>query len=167
MNSPGTDIPAATLREALHSWGETLETLRITLTEDRPAPGLSALADGLADATDEAIGWLQEADARLAAPGAGAAREMPRLVARALRIQGDRLFGSSHQAQLERLARSGGGPWHAWVTAIRQASEPLWARAEDAVKHLAASGGPPPEPFAHTTYLTTNIRNTDTLNPST
>ena len=164
MTPPGTEVSTNALHDALRSWCEALEALRITLTEDRPKPGLSALGDGLADATDEVTGWLLEADACRALPDSP--RETPRLIARALRTQGEKLFGSVHHAQLERLARTGGAAWHAWVTAVRCALDPLWARAEDTVRHLGALS-PPPEPTTHTTSHTTHIRTSDTFNPST
>ena len=164
MSSPGTDRSAA-LREALHRWCEALEGLRITLTEDRPAPGFSALADRLGDATDEVSGWLQEAEAGLALPDAD--QTIPRLVSRALRTQGDVLFGCLHQAQLDRLARTGGPSWHGWVTAVRAAAEPLWGRAEETIKQLTAPSLHPLEPLSHTTYHTTHIRHSETINPST
>jgi hypothetical protein len=162
MNAPGTDISG--LRDSLRAWCEALEALRLTLTEDRPPPGDSALADGLADATDDVIGWLKEAEAGLAS--AEHARSAPWLIARAVRRQGDALFGHAHHAQLERLARTGGAPWLAWVRAIHAASEPLWARAETTLQHLGGAPASARDPFSHTTYRQTHFCNTDTLNPS-
>lgn len=165
MNPAGSDSATPGLRDALHAWCETLEALRLTLTEDRPAPGHSALGDGLADATDDVIGWLEEAAASCAS--AEGARESTRLVARALRVQGDKLFGSAHQVLLDRLARTGGAAWHAWVTAVRCSAEPLWARAEDVVRLLSASAcSAPPEPLTHTSYYVTHLQKSETFNPS-
>jgi hypothetical protein len=162
MNAPGT---TEALGGALHHWCEILEALRLTLVEDRPSPGLSALGDGLADGADAVIGWLREAEANLA--GANARTEVPRLVGRAVRCQGETLFGPAYQIQLERLARAGGAPWAAWVRAVRGAAEPLWGCAEATVQQLGAS--PParsPDLLSHTTYHSTHFAHSDTIHPS-
>jgi hypothetical protein len=165
MNVSGNELTAAGFRDALHRWTETLEALRITLTEDRPVPGDSALADGLADATDDIVGWLKEAEASLGI--VDGLQQAPRLLAHALRRQGEALFGSLYQAQLERLARSRGPEWQSWVRAVRATSEPLWARAADAVQQLGPARAPRlPDSLSHTTYHSTHFTHSDTINPS-
>lgn len=138
MSTPRS-LAVEPLRQALRQWCEALETLRLTVAEDRPAPGDSALADRLADDTDEVIGWLSEAIAGLERPDEF--DDAPRLVGRALRTQGEALFGCVRQAHLEQLARGPDGRWRAWVSAVRSSLEPLWARSEEVVTRLAL---PPP-----------------------
>lgn len=164
MKTPLAEPAIVGLRESLHRWCEALEALRIALTEDRPPPGHSALGDGLADATDEVIGWLREAEAALAR--SEGAREAPQLIARAVRRQGDALFGNQHQAQLERLARTGGAPWQAWVRALQATAAPLWLCAAETVRHLGGCAvAPPNEAVSHTTYHQTHLCNSDTIHP--
>lgn len=165
MNPTSTEVSLDALRSALRSWCETLEALRITLVEDRPQPGHSALADGLADATDDVIGWLKEAETSVRMHAD--ANEASRLVARAIRRQGETLFSGANYLQLARLARVSGGPWHGWVSAIRAACAPLWARTEDAVRQLPAASALRVPELSHTTYHTTHIRKPDTTNSST
>lgn len=129
---------------AVRQWCEALEALRITAAEDQPAPGESALADRLADDTDEVIGWLSEAIAGL--ERSENSTEAHRLIARALRKQGDALFGCVRQAHLEQLARGPDGRWRAWVSAVRSALDPLWARSEEVVTQLALPAPPSPAP---------------------
>ena len=132
------------LCQALRQWCEALEILRITVAEDRPSPGESALADRMADDTDEVIGWLSEATAGL--ERSEDFFEAHRLVGRALRKQGDALFGCLRHAHLEQLARGPDGRWRAWVSAVRSALEPLWSRSEDVVTLLACSAPRPAAP---------------------
>lgn len=160
MNATGSDSAHAQLRDAVHRWSEALEALRLTLSEDRPVPGDSALADGLADATDDVVGWLKETEAGLA--GSEGTPEAARLIARAIRRQGDTLFSRETHAQLDRLARVGGPRWLAWVRAVRGASDPLWSLAEEVVRRLSVVAGPTRDPFSHTTYRQTHFCNTDT-----
>lgn len=163
MNAPGADPAAAALCDALRAWCEALEALRLTLTEDRPAPGDSALADGLADAADEVIGWLQEAAAQRAS--VDGACESARLVARAMRTQGDKLFGRAHQLQLDQIARTRGRSWRAWVTAVHRAAEPLWARTEQVVKLLGGGASPAAlTASSHTTYAANHSPKSETFN---
>ena len=154
------------LRVALRQWCEALETLRITVAEDQPSPGESALADHMADDTDEVIGWVNEATASLG--DSGDSREVHRLVGRALRNQGESLFGCVRHAHLEQLARGPDGPWRAWVSAVRSALEPLWSRTEDVVTRLALTLPTPTPATAPSTSRTIHrgdlVQNTTSLN---
>jgi hypothetical protein len=157
MNSEPQDLAAA-----LRQWCELLESLRIALAEDRPSPGLSALGDGLADATDEVLGWLHEAEQTLKQPNSQ--RTVAQLVSRAIQRQGDTLFSAANQTQLDRTARLGGAPWNAWVRAVRSSAEPLWQSAAAAVAQLA-DPVPVGSDLSHTTYHATHFVHSDTSHP--
>jgi len=156
--NPDTAQVAAALRQ----WCELLENLRIALAEDRPAPGLSALGDGLADATDEVLGWLREAEQALQQPDGR--RTAAPLVGRAIQRQGDTLFSAANQTQLDRTARLGGAPWNAWVRAVRSSAEPLWRSAAAVVGQLAEPAAHASD-VSHTTYHSTHFVQSDTSHP--
>ena len=141
MSASSHTLATESLRLALRQWCEALDALRITVQEDQPAPGELALADRMADDTDEVIGWLSEASAGL--DGANDFSDAHRLVGRALRKQGESLFGCVRQIHLEQLARGADLRWRAWVSAVRSALEPLWLRSEDVVTRLAFPFPPP------------------------
>jgi|GEM_PF-6127576 len=137
MSTSRSHPATESLCQALRQWCEALEALRITASEDQPAPGESALADHLADDADEVIGWLSEATAAL--ERSENYTEAHRLVGRALRKQGEALFGCVRQVHLEQLARGPQAHWRGWVSAVRSALEPLWERSEEVVTRLALS----------------------------
>jgi hypothetical protein len=163
MNSSTPDLgdDRAKLQTALLRWCDALDAFRITATEDRPEPRDSALADRMADAADEVIGWLREAHAGL--QSGEAAEKTGRLVGLAILRQGKALFDPTIHMQLDWLSRSGGPGWQAWVHACHLATEPLWSCAEEAVRFLVSPPGSmiPPKPETHTTVFNTSFTKTD------
>jgi hypothetical protein len=147
----------------LHRVGDVLNGARLTVQEDRPADD-GAPIDRLADAVDDAIGWLEEAkaaafDAQQAAAahpfdGQRASRALASCQERFLRMSehfAAELVSHERLADVRRFSRTRGGEWRAWAAeataAIDRCRDPLDAAARalfqcwrDLTERLGASG---------------------------
>jgi hypothetical protein len=114
---------------ALH---DALAALRTTILEDRPLRDDVVLVDLLGDATEEALGWLEEA---LEATVRGQRAAEPPLdldqvrwamittqdhVNRIARRFWADLASYERVAELTRLARERGGEWRAWARSVKK-----------------------------------------------
>jgi len=126
------DDAFATLTRRLEGLHETVDALRVALTEDRPEGDDVLLFDLFGDALTDGQGWLEEAleAARRAQAEAGAATAASR--ARALlvashggfdrfaeRLSSD-LSAYERVEELTALARERGAGWPRWVEGVRR-----------------------------------------------
>jgi hypothetical protein len=120
-----------TLTNRLRALADTVNDLRLTAVEDRPAGAEQMILDTVAGSVEELTGWVFEAHAR-----ASAAREA--LASKADTDTALRWLAACHErvnqlsggvwggpvsyetySQLGRLAREHGGEWPSWLAMLR------------------------------------------------
>jgi hypothetical protein len=130
----------------LHKLHEGLIGLRTTVVEDKPLCGDIVLVDVFGDASDDLLGWLEEAlaDAREGQQATTHPVDLDR-ARRALTTCQERFNRISQRfssdlvcyeriAELTRFGRKRGGEWRAWAASVKQAldrcQQPLYALSQ-------------------------------------
>ena len=138
------------LVEALKKLSDCVLALQLTTREDAPASGGVALTDGLADAVDDARGWLEESmTAAVAAQEAVCGSidfdrvrtELSRCQEKFHNVQQTLLSKLLSYEQLRHLTafgRSRRGEWQAWVKSVKCGLEQCREPMDGANKALVA-----------------------------
>jgi len=116
---------------------DLLEEFRVTVQEDHPREGEAVVVDGLSDATDDILGWLNESSSELEEgirsldskrDYSGALKSLIACHQKLLLILqkfSSEMVRYEHIEELVQLAKERAGEWPSWSASVRESLERL------------------------------------------